>query len=188
MSDEVLDPETEPHRMSRRRMIRGSVAAGATAWVAPMIIDSLASPAAATTLQTGCYRLLYPVSFVDTACIAGTPQPGCCQPTGYQNPSPGTNFATAAPGCITTATGCQNTDQEASFTISAGCNCEFVAGTIYSFGGVCVSGALGNANKTITFTGDSPCTDGDPGFRLLISCGGQTCLGGVTDNCPGCGV
>jgi hypothetical protein len=34
-----------------------------------------------------------------------------------------------------------------------------------------------------------PCTDPPfPGYRLLISCGGQTCDGGLTDTCGGCGV
>jgi hypothetical protein len=54
--DETIAPVAGPHRpgadargLTRRQMIRRAAAAGAVAWTAPAIIDSLASPAAAQT-------------------------------------------------------------------------------------------------------------------------------------------
>ena len=188
MSDETHAPEDAERRLSRRGLIHASLAVGATAWVAPVIVDSLVSPAAAASTQAGCYRLLYPVTSFEGPCAAVAPETGCCQPVGYPTASPGTDFATAVPGCISSATGCGNTSDSATFVISADCDCQFVAGTIYSFGGECVLGALSNGNKTVTFA-DVPCTDASSaGFRLLVSCGGASCTGGMTDTCEGCGA
>jgi hypothetical protein len=47
--------------ITRRTMIRRAAAAGAIAWSAPVIVDSLASPAAAGTLN-GCYRAEFALS------------------------------------------------------------------------------------------------------------------------------
>ena len=44
---------SEGRGLSRRQMIKASAVAGAAAWTAPVIIDSLASPAAATSGCTG---------------------------------------------------------------------------------------------------------------------------------------
>ena len=187
MRDDAPAPELEQHRTTRRRMIQGSLVAGAAAWVAPVIVDSLASPAAAATAQAGCDRLLYPITFFAAPCAAVAPQTGCCQPVGYQTASPGTNLATAVPGCVESATGCGNTGESGTFVISDDCNCVFVAGTVFPFADNCTLGVLSNGNKTITFS-DTPCTDpGSAGYRLLVACGGATCVGGVTDTCQGCG-
>jgi TAT (twin-arginine translocation) pathway signal sequence len=45
---------SERRGLSRRDMIKASAAAGAVAWTAPVIIDSLASPAAAATFTPPC--------------------------------------------------------------------------------------------------------------------------------------
>ena len=54
-------PEIADRRLSRRKMIRAAGIAGAAAWTAPVIIDSLASPAAAATCPAGnfAYVVLY---------------------------------------------------------------------------------------------------------------------------------
>ena len=189
MRDGAPAPDLEPSRLTRRKLIQGSLAAGATAWVAPVIVDSFASPAAAATGLTGCYRLLYPITFFSAPCSPVAPATGCCQPVGYSTASPGTNFATVAAGCIVSATGCGNVGETGTFVLSDDCNCQFVAGTVFPFTDNCVLGVLSNNNKTITFA-DTPCTDpGASGYRLLISCGGATsCVGGVTDTCEGCGT
>ena len=46
--------------LDRRALIKRAAAAGAVAWVAPVVIDSLASPAAALTpiAATGCYYIV----------------------------------------------------------------------------------------------------------------------------------
>ena len=51
MADEVVQGERKG--LSRRQMIKASAAAGAVAWTAPVIVDSLASPAAASSNCTG---------------------------------------------------------------------------------------------------------------------------------------
>ena len=59
MADDVVQGERKG--LSRRQMIKASAVAGAAAWTAPVIIDSLASPAAAPSggLPTGCsYALI----------------------------------------------------------------------------------------------------------------------------------
>jgi len=45
--------------LTRREMIRAAAVAGAAAWTAPVIIDSLASPAAAFTPPTGCFYFTF---------------------------------------------------------------------------------------------------------------------------------
>lgn len=51
----------ERRGLSRRDMIKASAAAGAAAWTAPVILDSLASPAAAATFTPpcGCHFVLF---------------------------------------------------------------------------------------------------------------------------------
>ena len=51
MADEV--EQGERNGLSRRQMIMASAAAGAAAWTAPVIVDSLSSPAAAVSAQCG---------------------------------------------------------------------------------------------------------------------------------------
>jgi hypothetical protein len=48
-TDEQFPSEPRPRGLSRRQMIKASAAAGAAAWAAPVIVDSLASPAAAAS-------------------------------------------------------------------------------------------------------------------------------------------
>jgi hypothetical protein len=43
----MVDEEPRSHRLSRRDLIKASALAGAGAWTAPLVIDSLSSPAAA---------------------------------------------------------------------------------------------------------------------------------------------
>src|SRR3954469_24181021 len=57
---DVVEPG-ERKGLSRRDMIKASAVAGAAAWTAPVIIDSLSSPAAAASgaLPTGCSYALF---------------------------------------------------------------------------------------------------------------------------------
>jgi len=77
--------ETGKDGLSRRSMIRRAAAAGAIAWSAPVIIDSLTSPAAAATACTGpCYRFGIRAAAIGTACPVNTKNltapPSDCQP------------------------------------------------------------------------------------------------------------
>jgi hypothetical protein len=58
--------------LSRRDMIKGAAVAGAAAWTAPMIIDSLTSPAAAASGCTMYAVKLQPDGSVFSACFGGT--------------------------------------------------------------------------------------------------------------------
>lgn len=57
----MADAETHPRTgLTRREMIRASAVAGAAAWSAPVIVDSLSSPAAAGSVQcTLCVSAAY---------------------------------------------------------------------------------------------------------------------------------
>lgn len=60
-SDEaVVDAGDRRTGIDRRSMIKGAAIAGAAAWTAPVIIDSLTSPAAA--LSSGCWVYQYSVA------------------------------------------------------------------------------------------------------------------------------
>ena len=50
---------SEQRRVDRRTMIRRAAAAGAAAWTAPVILDSVASPAGAFTPRPGCTFLVF---------------------------------------------------------------------------------------------------------------------------------
>jgi hypothetical protein len=85
----VADAETKTRRgLTRREMIRASAVAGAAAWTAPVIIDSLASPAAATSIppgNLGCSyaMVVFTVTGSSTVYVAKVGETGqSCQATG----------------------------------------------------------------------------------------------------------
>jgi len=91
----------EPGRIeggpSRRDLIKGAVIAGTLAWTAPVIIDSLASPAAATTVATGCYRAFFPFALGTFTRGLTLPPGGGCVPTSCWNDAAKIDY----PGIIT---------------------------------------------------------------------------------------
>jgi hypothetical protein len=145
-------------------VIKRAAAAGAVAWTAPLIIDSLASPAAAATVAPGCYRAYFPNA---SACAAATPSDtGVCEPTGWDGK------ATVPAGVISGSSSCTNSVNP-TFTIASGVSCVFVQGGAQqtSGGGTCVYFAGGGKTLTFTRTGNWA----GQGFRMLISCGGVAC-------------
>jgi hypothetical protein len=79
--------------LSRRQLIKAAGIVGAAAWTAPVIIDSLSSPAAAATVAPGCYFAY------SAATSSGTWQ-------AWQTAQPGNTGPTCAPsggGCTPTA-------------------------------------------------------------------------------------
>jgi len=65
MSDEETSPADtdgrDPGAVRRRTILKGAVAAGvgAAVWTTPMIVDSLASPAAAFSVPSGCFFVAF---------------------------------------------------------------------------------------------------------------------------------
>jgi hypothetical protein len=195
----VSDAETtaEGRSLNRRQLIKRAGAVGVTAWVAPIIIDSLASPAAATTLATDCYSIQYGVT--GTCATQMRTNAPCCNPN---RTSPATLFAgladfTTNAACISVTTpspaNCAPTTspRTVAFTMSDTCNCVFVAGAVQR-GCVsetdipCVTGVLSGSpvGKIITFT-NSTTQFYFGAFRLVINCGGSTQCAVTVTSCAG---
>jgi hypothetical protein len=141
--------DVERSGLSRRQMIRASAVAGAAAWTAPMIIDSLSSPAAAGSQCFKYYvKLLVRYSSgkdysqmgqcycADPACNSGCPSGASCASgaaTGYIHLCSGSGFCGApatSPGITLTpiggTPGSYDTDPPTSVTVTLNnANCYF---------------------------------------------------------------
>ncbi len=134
-------------------MIKRAAAAGAVAWTAPVILDSLASPAAAATAPVGCHRAQF-----NGTCAEVTPGPGGCLPTPWTQ--------TPFPAGMITCTG--SSTNIVTLTLPASSGCWFVRGRAQRTpGGNCYTGA-GVPGTTITFTKTSQVW---LAFRVVIACG-----------------
>jgi hypothetical protein len=72
VSDENdIDPESRG--LPRRELIKKAAIVGAVAWTAPIILDSLASPAAAASANPNCYRSEYTAGGTTSAETATNP-------------------------------------------------------------------------------------------------------------------
>ena len=111
------------HHLTRREVIRRTATAGAVAWTAPLIVDSLASPAAAATCPPGQYNVVYQTALTPRTPIVAA---GCL--------GSGTNLPTAAQVALMTgltATGGPITHVASTagnfnpvvLRISTGCSC-----------------------------------------------------------------
>jgi hypothetical protein len=172
-----LADETERPGIDRRTLIRRAATTGAIAWSAPMLLDSLRSPAGAITGTPGCYRLtITPASCqtgttaaVDATCPVTTTQ---CNPT---DELPGQPFSKY---CLSAAS-CSFLPEERTFTIDPGCSCTFLAingetnnnmSGESGCGGPCIGGEITGGGKTAVFL--------DPGgdncrwvaWSLIIRC------------------
>jgi hypothetical protein len=144
--------DVERPGIDRRSLIKRAAATGAIAWTAPLILDSLASPAAALTCGA-CFRVTFPPddtgpNFCDApsvavsgTCPAGTVA-GCSTPT---NLAPGTSYSAA---CITPPSFCGVTTNftgpfvlNTSTACIAGCNTprQFLAAGALTSTGNCVA-------------------------------------------------
>lgn len=136
-----------PATIDRRALIRRGVVAGAVAWTAPVIVGSIASPAAAATGAHGCNRIQ-----MSGANCASMAQDGNCLPTGW---AACTNTLNSA--CITSTSGptCTGTTGSEVFQITGGCSCTFVAASSrfnVPIAGAQCNGFSGAGNPTITPT------------------------------------
>jgi hypothetical protein len=179
---ELATPEVERSRIGRRTLIKRAAATGAIAWTAPMILDSLASPAAAVSPPPtpGCKSVQITAGDCTTS-VTPTFGPAACNPgAGFWKHSGfcpdfagGQNLAGTL--CITSPA-CTTTTSPIIFNIGTDCNCTFTDGFGESNAGGpehCVAGALTPGNKTITFTllptGTPPATAW-LAFRFRVTC------------------
>jgi hypothetical protein len=155
-----VPPDDDHLPLGRRALIRRAAILGAAAWTAPVIIDSLASPASALTVAPLCYRAQFKLSAGVYTRVTPANGGGC-------TPSPWNNQIDY-PGTITlTDTGVTATRWQ--FTISDP-GCVFTIQSQADANNPCES-PLGAGTQTITFSGNTSWQ----GFKLMISCGGVVC-------------
>jgi hypothetical protein len=157
-SDPEITESVESRGLDRRTLIKGAAIAGAAAWTAPVIIDSLASPAAAftpvvcascstgTTVHQASYHVTNTGSNGTATCQAMSAPTGC-QPTCYH----GGNDDCSVP--FTVAPNKSGNSAGVVFTMNA--SGTFLGGTTYS-GTTCnavvgVVGTNGSGRSTLTF-------------------------------------
>ncbi len=103
-------------RLTRRELVRRAAKVGAVAWTAPLIIDSLASPAAAATCAAGSFYVVY------TGALTESAPTGACTATGTNTTAAAVGLtATGGPiGHVASTTGNRNTVR---LSIAGGCTC-----------------------------------------------------------------
>jgi hypothetical protein len=121
-----VDPVDSDGRpgLNRRQMIKAAGIAGAAAWTAPMIIDSLSSPAAAVTVAPGCYRMWQ--GFSSSGAAWGSWQataPNGCNPPGCTNNSITAQAAVALSGNQPV----DNATTAVTVTVNGGYSCRITA-------------------------------------------------------------
>jgi hypothetical protein len=152
----------EPRKgLSRRQMIAAAGVAGAAAWTAPVIIDSLSSPAAAETHPTGTYSFEIRKTG-NSACtvVTGTAYNTTCVPTGW-------TAAISDPALFGITATCNNGSNQIVVNQSTTDNCKFTAaGSGTSAVSACGAGA--------TFTDDTAGSGGSIGnsgfIHLVLVC------------------
>jgi len=150
--------------LDRRDLIRRAVAAGAVAWTAPVLIDSLASPAAAATL-TGCFRAQFERSGTTFVQVAPDNGAGCVPSTCWNNRTAFTGGISVSGSDATTWT----------FSVPAGCVILNDSAARKDNGNVCVCATGGAGTASITFPGSTPTNAPFDRFKLVISCSGASC-------------
>jgi hypothetical protein len=130
----------------------------------------LASPAAATTLASGCYWIEYLV--VDTCqTTALSEASGCCLPVvpGFTGWASLPSFSEAG---IVPPTSCQATTPTIlSFQIADGYDCVFLYSAVLQEGAPPTCDIEFDSTTTIGFT--APFADD---IRIVVSCGGASCI------------
>lgn len=106
---------TEDARLARRSLLKKAAVAGAAAWTAPMVIESVTNPAGALTCAPGNYHVVYETNLSQRSPTTGT---GCVHS--------GTNVSAASIGLTVAFTGtCTTSDGGNSIAhiVSANGNC-----------------------------------------------------------------
>lgn len=165
--------------LSRRQMIKASAVAGAAAWTAPVVIDSLSSPAAAYSGACQPYVVkLTPTGSVYNACFGGTTT--ICFPASdakWAGSAPGTSSSSCGASNPTFCPGSSGTASGHLPTVTT----ETKSGTVYYK--VVFSGACGFSPST-TWQLGGRYEPGSPGsqFKKISA----TCSGGPSGGSDGC--
>jgi hypothetical protein len=172
MSTDVDDGAArEPNR---RTILRRAAAAGALAWTAPAIIDSLASPAAAQSVS-GCSRAEFELD-TSTGCgtyVRVTADNGTgCTPSFWNN-------VAEFPDTITVQSSFPPPNGPCLYTVSItgsnGCVIDVRSIARTDQGNNCVTGTLSTNCQKLYF---SPGFQPDR-FKILVACAGSVCSGGT---------
>jgi hypothetical protein len=170
MSD-VDRPDVERPGIDRRTLIKRAAVTGAVAWTAPVIIESLASPAAAITCATTCFRVQFPGN---ASCLSqssqtfgSTQQPPCTDLTGS--------------GCTTHTSVANNTTYSQVCMCASGCTaeCSTTNSVTFTLDASCTWGGGGTCNAPRRFLNAQARTTGgapDPDCRT-VSNGGASIAG-----------
>ena len=158
--------------LNRRQMIKAAGIAGAAAWAAPMIIDSLSSPAAAVTHAPGCFRFSISATSSCTNPVLNGAVNNCqsttlCGGTTATNQTSGTLNAQGVSGPSTCANGAS---VPFSFNIISGYSCTFVGFGVQSSSCHTSNPAdftITNGAKTVNVVASHSFTN----YTFVISCG-----------------
>jgi uncharacterized membrane protein len=140
------EERSSDRNVSRRTLIRKSAAVGVAAWTAPIIVDSLASPAAAATCATGTFYVAYQSTLVEL--FPNVTADSCSAPTG-------TNVQPAAIGLTATFTGtCTGTLGTIAHVASNDGSCQPVTLTL---GATCANCAITGVQAHVHNRGAGTC-------------------------------
>ena len=152
--------ELEAKRISRRAAIKKAAAVAGAVWVAPTIIDSLASPAAAVTAAKGTFSYQFSKAG-NNSCGFNSPLTNGCNPTGFLTTAAG-DIAIVSVACTTSS----NNVTSATVTINAGYSCTFTNAAGTTSGTTCGVATIGGlGTKTLSLSGA-----GIGIWRLTITC------------------
>ena len=145
-----MTEESDPS-IGRRAMIKRAAVAGAVAWTAPVIVDSVASPAAAGTAPVGANSIQITSSNTN------------CSPAGY----PAANSLPSA--CISPSS--YTGAGPVTFSVVGGCSCVFTAAQAWRGGGQnCTAGVIQSGMKSVAFPA-LPGMQTYQGFKFVLTCG-----------------
>jgi hypothetical protein len=165
----AVPDDVERSGLSRRQMIKASAAAGAAAWTAPVIIDSLTSPAAAATIPPGlcgCHFIVF-----NNQCSPDSQGTPCNTIIGCVQNSLVANCLVVTP---TVPGNCQS-GSAVTISVSASCRPDCTLTKAESKSGSTCSDGIRMDSFTVNFPAIS--SPGYAQFDAFLTCAGAGCPG-----------
>jgi hypothetical protein len=163
--------------MDRRTFIKAAGVAGGAAWVAPAIVDSLASPAAAITGTPGCFKFTVPANTGACANATGALDATCDVTTTQCTTTTEAAGVALSKYCMAATTACAPSTATVTFSINAGCGCTILAARAETnanagcgAGVTCVNGVIAAGAKSATFTKPGTGACQWVGFNFIVRC------------------